>query len=179
MSRPPGPRIIIAASALATIEAAADVVASCREAGGVLLGVRAGTDVCVTDAIEITGAHASQTRLTTTEADRNNAIAGFRATEAADSPVGYVGTWHSHLGPQGASRVDRRILHREAVAAPDLVAMLVVLRACDGWVQDGYIAHRERALERRRLRQILVRRPWIAPADLVVVAGLGTQTPPG
>ena len=132
-------RIRMSASAYETILAAASKAAPDQEAGGVLFGVRAGRDVCVIDVAEVPPARASRTRFETTETTRNEAIERFLERELHDSPVGYVGTWHSHLGKVGASGIDLATLRREARNAPDLIAMVVAIESGGAHQLEGYV----------------------------------------
>ena len=161
------PRILLAEPALLAATAAAN--SSRRETGGVLLGFRAGNDVCVTDLVEVRAAAATATRYASTEADRNAAIASFQNTQPSESPIGYVGTWHSHLGTSKASPIDRRTLRTEATDAPDLIAMLLLLKTRGSWLPEGYVAHHIKMLEHRRTHRIFRREPWVTPAQVVMV----------
>lgn len=162
------PRLLIAAPALRwAINAATS--ASPRETGGVLLGFRSGSDVCVTNLLEVPAAVATHTRYASDEADRNAAIEQFKATQVPDEQIGYVGTWHSHPGASKASPRDRRTLREEAATAPDLVSMLVVYRAHRRWQHDGYVGHHTKTLEHRRRYRMLRHEPWATPAEVIAV----------
>jgi hypothetical protein len=161
------PRLLIARTALARATAAA-TTADRTETGGVLVGFRAASDVYVTDALVVGTDTATGTRYVSTEASRNAALARFREKHP-DNRIGYVGTWHSHLGTSKASPTDKRTLRSEAADAPDLVAMLIVMKTQRGWQTDAYIGHHQRTMEHRRMFRIFRRDPWVTPAPVVEV----------
>lgn len=162
------PRLLIAAPALRRAITAA-IAASPREAGGVLLGFRSGSDVCITNLLEVAAAVATHTRYASEEADRNAAIEQFTAKQVRDEQIGYVGTWHCHPGASKASPRDRRTLREEAATASDLVGMLVLYRTRRGWQHDGYVGHHHKTLEHRRRHRILRHEPWVTPAEVVEI----------
>lgn len=161
------PRLLIARSALAQATAAA-TTAGRTETGGVLIGFRAGSDVYVTNALVVPADTATGTRYVSTEASRDAALARFREKHP-DDRIGYVGTWHSHLGTSKSSPTDKRTLRSEAADAPDLVAMLIVLKTRRGWRTDAYIGHHHRTMEHRRMFRILRRDPCVKPAPVIEV----------
>jgi proteasome lid subunit RPN8/RPN11 len=161
------PRLLVARSALAQATDAA-AAAGRTETGGVLLGFRAGSDVWVTDALVVPADVATGTRYVSTETARDAAIARFQQKHPHDK-IGYVGTWHSHPGASRASPIDKRTLRSEAADAPDLVAMLIVLRSRRGWQTEAYIGHHHRTMEYRRRHRIIRRDPWITPARVISV----------
>lgn len=161
------PRLLIARTALARATAAA-TAAGRNETGGVLIGFRAASDVYVTNALVVPADTATGTRYVSTEASRDAALARFRQKHP-DDRLGYVGTWHSHLGTFKASPTDKRTLRSEAADAPDLVAMLIVMETRRGWRTDAYIGHHHRSLEHRRMCRILRRDPWVTPAPVIEV----------
>ncbi len=161
------PRLLIARTALA--QATAAIKAAGRtETGGVLIGFRAASDVYVTDALVVPADTATGTRYVSTEASRGAALARFRERHP-DDRLGYVGTWHSHLGTSRASPTDKRTLRSEAADAPDLVAMLIVMDTPCGWRTDAFIGHHHRSMEHRRMVRILRRDPWVTPAPVIAV----------
>jgi integrative and conjugative element protein (TIGR02256 family) len=124
---------VIGRDALRTVERRASRSPH-RETGGLLLGFRAGTDVHVADVIEVRDPSATRTRFTLSEKKREAALARYLDGLDRDSPLGYVGTWHSHPANAGPSWTDRQTFRIETVTAPDTVAMLVIARSRDGWV---------------------------------------------
>ncbi len=161
------PRLLIARTALARATTAA-TTAGRTETGGVLIGFRAASDVYVTNALVVPADAASGTRYVSTEASRDAALARFREKHP-DDRLGYVGTWHSHLGTSKASSTDKRSLRSEAADAPDLVAMLILMETGRGWGTDAYIGHHHRSMEHRRTFRILRRDPWVTPAPVIEV----------
>jgi integrative and conjugative element protein (TIGR02256 family) len=159
-------RVLLARPALKRATEAAEL-ADPKETGGVLMGFRSGDDVCVTHLLEVPAVVATTTRYACDEAARNAAIKAFQAGPSPDPRVGYVGTWHSHPGTSRTSRTDHKTLRDEALHAPDLVAMLVVLRSRSGeWRLDGHIGHHEKVLEHRRGRRVFRHAPRVTPVDL-------------
>lgn len=161
------PRLLIARTALARATAAA-TTAGPAETGGVLIGFRAASDVYVTNALVVPSDTATGTRYVSREASRDAALSRFREKHP-DDRLGYVGTWHSHLGTSKASPTDKRTLRSEAADAPDLVAMLIVMKTRRGWRTDAYIGHHHRSMEHRRMFRILRRDPWVTPVPLIEV----------
>lgn len=170
-------RIHLNSTVYETIVAAANRAAPDRETGGVLFGVRAGRDVCVIDVAEVPPARASRTWFETTEAARNQAIERFLKRECHDSPIGYVGTWHSHLGGVGASGVDLATLRMEALDAPDLIAMVVAVQRNGVRQLDGYIGHHRRVIDWHQRRRVRV--PWTARVVVNIQPRAADHTSPG
>lgn len=98
-----------------------------------LFGARAGEDVHVVDVVQVQDAAATRRRFVLRKELREASIARYLAELPCGSPVGYVGTWHSHPADRGPSYVDRRTFRRQVRAAPDTIAMLVVASAETGW----------------------------------------------
>lgn len=163
------PRILLSEPALKHTMACADRTGR-HETGGVLLGFRSGSDVFVTDAVEVPAEIATSVRYVSTEEARNVAIASFLDRVGSDHPVGYVGTWHSHPGNSKASPTDKRTLRAEAADAPDLVVMLVLFLGGERWRLDGFVAHHHKTLEYRRPHRLLRRDPWVTPASVVPIS---------
>lgn len=65
-------------------------------------------------------------------------LAAYLACLCEDSPVGYVGLWHTHLACAGPSFTDRLTLRREAAVLTDSVALLVFARCATGWKPYAY-----------------------------------------
>jgi proteasome lid subunit RPN8/RPN11 len=169
--------LVIAKSALA----AAERTASSRlpkETGGILLGVRAGSDVYVADVVEVADDQSTGSRFVLREAAREEALARYRSDVPADCPFGYVGTWHSHPALAAGSSRDTRTLRHEARTAQDLVAMLILLSAPDDvWLAEGAVGYRKRVIARHAGR----RQAWrarVAKAD-VILPPSGRPAPPG
>lgn len=163
----PRPRLVVARTTLTRAVTAA-TCAGQKETGGVLVGFRADADVYVTDAIVVPADVATRVRYVTSEANREAALATFRAQHPHED-IGYVGTWHSHLAWSRASPTDLRTLRSEAADAPDLVAMLIVTKSRRGWRSVAYIGHRERTFEHRRGHRALRNAPWSTPVEVVIV----------
>ena len=169
-------RLIIAGSALATAkQAATDRLP--RETGGILIGFRSGDDVYIIDAIEVRDDRSTGSSFVLREDPREQALADY-TTDAPDSPLGYVGSWHSHPAPAEASSQDMRTLRQEAKAARDLVAMMILIRASDdGWMTQGEVGYRQHGCARSTGRPRTFR-PIVITAD-VIERTADQPTPPG
>jgi len=104
-----------------------------RETGGLLLGFRAANDVHIVDIIEIRDRSATRNRYLLREKRREQELVRYLADVPSGSPVGYVGTWHSHLADVGPSWIDKQTFRREVWTAPDLVVHAVLARSQEGW----------------------------------------------
>jgi hypothetical protein len=83
-----------------------------RETGGLLLGFRVARDVHVVDVLEIRDPAATRTRFTLLEKRREDVLIKYLTELPLDSPIGYVGTWHSHLADAGPGSISRRSVER-------------------------------------------------------------------
>jgi proteasome lid subunit RPN8/RPN11 len=160
-------RVVIAKSALAAAERTASSRLP-RETGGILLGIRADSDVYVADVVEVADDQSTGNRLVLREADREEALARYRSDVPPDCPFGYVGTWHSHPALTAGSSRDIRTLRHEAKTAQDLVAMLILISASDGvWLAEGAVGYRKRVIARQAGR-LEALHPLVAKADVVL-----------
>jgi proteasome lid subunit RPN8/RPN11 len=160
-------RLVIAKSALAAAERAASSRLP-RETGGILLGVRADSDVYVADVVEVADDQSTGSRFVLREAAREEALARYRSYVPPDCPFGYVGTWHSHPVLAAGSSRDTRTLRHEAKTAQDLVAMLILMSASDGvWLVEGAVGYRKRIIARHAGRR-QVWHPLVAKADVIL-----------
>jgi len=112
-----------------------------RETGGLLLGYRDGLDVHIVDAIEVGDASAGRSHYVLRHAARERALAEYLNALPPGSPVGYVGTWHSHPANVGPSWTDRQTFRHDVLRAPDTVAMVVLGRAGVGWEPHAFLPH--------------------------------------
>jgi hypothetical protein len=148
-----------------------------RETGGILIGVRVGSDVYVADVSEVADDQSTGRRFVLREAAREEALARYRFDVPVDCLFGYVGTWHSHPALTAGSSRDIKTLRYEAKDCHDLVAMMILMRAADGvWLVDGAVGHRKQVIAHRAGRPAW--RSIIAGAD-VIVRPAGQPTPPG
>jgi hypothetical protein len=167
---------VVASPALAMAERAASSRLP-NETGGILLGVRAGSDVYVADVAEVADDLSTGSRFVLREADREQALARYRSGVPPDCPFGYVGSWHSHPALATGSSRDIRTLRHEAKIAQDLVAMLILMSASDGvWLVEGAIGYRKRVIARHAGRREAWH-PLVAKAD-VIVPPSGQPAPP-
>ena len=169
--------LIIAWPALAAAQRAASSRLP-RETGGILLGIRAGADVYVTDVAEVADDKSTGRRFVLREVGREEALARYRSDVPPDCLIGYVGTWHSHPALAAGSSRDNQTLRREARTAHDLIAMLILIRTADeAWLAEGAVGYRERVITHGAVRR-RSRRTLIAKAD-VILRPAGQPTPPG
>lgn len=123
-----------------------------QETGGILLGWRREDGIHIEQVIEVPDRNAAHTlyrrRHVPAQAALSEALAGL----PADTPVGYVGEWHSHPALVGPSFLDRRELRRISGKTANEVALLVGARnkRTGGWAPFGLTA------ARRRIRQARV-----------------------
>jgi hypothetical protein len=89
--------------------------------------------VHVVDVLEIRDPAATRTRFTLLANRREDVLNKYLAELPRDSPIGYVGTWHSHLADAGPSWLDRQTFRREIWTARDLVIQMVLARSATGW----------------------------------------------
>ena len=169
--------LVVAKLALAAAERAAASRLP-NETGGILLGVRVGSDVYVADVTEVADDLSTGSRFVLRHAAREEALARYRSAVPPDCPFGYVGSWHSHPVLAVGSSRDTRTLCQEAKTAQDLVAMLILMRAPDGtWLAEGAVGYRK-PVNAHRSRGRPAWRPLIAAVG-VNVRPAGQPTPPG
>lgn len=125
-------RVVMARDAARIVERAARRRPE-REVGGLLVGFRSGNDVHVEDVIVVADPTASRNRFVLREGRREKALQRYRRSIPEGSPLGYVGTWHSHPADVGPSWVDRRTFRQELLSAPDSIAMVVLARCGPDW----------------------------------------------
>jgi proteasome lid subunit RPN8/RPN11 len=149
-----------------------------RETGGILLGVRADSDVYVADVVEVADDQSTGSRFVLREAAREEALARYLSDVPPDCPIGYVGTWHSHPALAAGSSQDTRTLRHEAKTAQDLVAMLILMSAPNGvWLVEGAVGYHKRVIARHAGRG-QAKRPLVAKAD-VILPPSRQSAPPG
>jgi integrative and conjugative element protein (TIGR02256 family) len=147
--------VVIASSALWAAERRAGRTSG-RETGGLLLGFRSEDTVCVADIIEVRDPSATRTRFSLPEKRREVALSHYLAKLPADSPIGYVGTWHSHPADVGPSRLDKQTFRRDAVCARDLVVLMVLTRQDSGWRQHFLLGRRRSGRPQIRTPHLIV-----------------------
>jgi integrative and conjugative element protein (TIGR02256 family) len=133
------PRILIADDSLdrATLRASRHAP---TEAGGILIGFRHDSDVHVVSMPTVPGAMASRHRFVMNEQEREKALSEGLGDAPEDTPLGYVGTWHTHPAPSGISWIDRRTLRKQARQSSDVVALVVLVREPSDWRPHGRVA---------------------------------------
>ena len=76
------------------------------ETGGILLGWYEHDDIHVADVVVVDDPSATATSYRRGREEGNMALATYMKSGPVDSPIGYVGEWHSHPGPSGPSPLD-------------------------------------------------------------------------
>ena len=110
-----------------------------RETGGVLLGWRHGTGVCVSEFIEVPDHRSTRSSYLRSDTAATQRLQDILGGLPEGSPEGYVGEWHTHLAPQGPSRTDRSHLKKISRIRRDGVALIVLAHdpATDVWEPRG------------------------------------------
>ncbi|MDO3175907.1 Mov34/MPN/PAD-1 family protein [Mycobacteroides abscessus] len=112
-------------AAVALIQESA-VRAAPAETGGILLGWWEAGTIVIDAAVEVVDDSATGNSWTRREAAAQNAL-DAALNEAKNRDLGYVGDWHCHPAPVGASRTDLKSLSRSSVQYQNPLALLVRL----------------------------------------------------
>lgn len=115
-------------SAMTTINTASEGSAP-NETGGLLLGWWEDGTIVIADAVEVVDTAASGTSWIRRETLAQTTLNRFLANRQNDR-LGYVGDWHSHPAPVGASGTDLTSLSRASLQYERPLAMVV--RLSDG-----------------------------------------------
>lgn len=117
------------------------------ETGGILLGWRHRSGIYVCDAMEVPDRKASRAQYVRLHSSASEFLGRFLDTLPAESPIGYVGEWHTHPAPQGPSRTDRRQLKRISQHLHDDIALIVAMHDPHSgmWGPQGLCARAGRA----------------------------------
>lgn len=111
------------ARAVATIHAASEHAAH-NETGGILLGWWEDGAIVIDSALEVVDKTATGTSWTRREAAAQSALdSALRRSE--NENLGYVGDWHCHPAPVGASPTDLRSLTRSSIHYVNPLALIV------------------------------------------------------
>jgi integrative and conjugative element protein (TIGR02256 family) len=125
--------------ALAQAEALAGAALP-RETGGILLGHRVDAAVIVGQLLQVPDKEARPAKYLRRHALAQQALDRVMALERPDSPLGYVGEWHSHPGDVGPSRQDVKELRASARQLKDAVALVVLCREGHSWIARAWMA---------------------------------------
>lgn len=108
-----------------------------NESGGLLIGFRAGKNICIEHIVEVDGPR-GPAHYVLREAEREKALDGWRRRHPSNTLSGYVGTWHSHPGPAGPSRRDWLTFGYRSARTKDPIGMIVATRlGHDQWKLIG------------------------------------------
>jgi len=117
--------IRIADAAVTTINAASERSAP-YETGGLLLGWWEADSIVIADALEVVDAAATTSSWSRREAHAQTTLDRFLADNDSGH-LGYVGDWHSHPAPVGASGTDLASLARASLQYEHPLALVVRL----------------------------------------------------
>ncbi|WP_235568489.1 Mov34/MPN/PAD-1 family protein [Mycobacterium sp. Root135] len=112
-------------TAVAAIHAAANRAAP-NETGGLLLGWWEPTDVHVDIAVEVIDQEATGNSWTRRQVEAQRVLDAELA-KSGNHVLGYVGDWHSHPAPVGASRRDMKSLAQSSLQYENPVVLIVRL----------------------------------------------------
>lgn len=137
--------------ARATIEAAA-ALSMPAETGGILIGWTGDTVVHIDCALEVSTPRRGRSSYTRNRDNANAALEAELADEPDDSPLGYVGEWHSHPAHVAASPIDLASMQRIAAEARTPVALIVAMNTGRTWALDTRVFRSRRGgpFQRRR-----------------------------
>ncbi|GAA1033304.1 hypothetical protein GCM10009557_34640 [Virgisporangium ochraceum] len=138
-----------------------------RERGGLLLGWWDHDDIIVRCAIEVPDPDATSTAWTRHQLAAQHALDQARAA-SADPRIGYVGDWHTHPAPVGASPTDEAALLRASRQYPQPTALIVALP--DGSL-DTRAAHAGRIRPVRLTIEPMKDQPVTVPARAAALRG--------
>ena len=105
------------------------------ETGGVLIGVRAGTNIWVTHAVELASRARGPASYEIPEGATKAMVREFRTQ---DGRLGYVGDWHSHPMNLRASAIDRATAIRTGKHLRQQTLLLVARRWGGSYELDVY-----------------------------------------
>ena len=132
--------ITVSLLAASIMSASADAAIP-RETGGILLGWCIRSGIHVSAAIEVPDPSSGFASYSRDHSAAAALLRGALADEPTDSPVGYVGEWHSHPAPSRPSHTDRKAMRRLALDAKGTVALVVLARAAP-WSHHGALYRR-------------------------------------
>ena len=144
-------RLISVLQSAVTTGIAAASAAMPKETGGVLAGWRTSDGLHIVQMLEVPSAKATRTRYVRSQNRANAVLKAFLQGLPAESPVGYVGDWHSHPETQGASRTDLHSIAEFAINDGLPLALIVMVRSADRWELDAWEAS---AINRRATLRI-------------------------
>jgi hypothetical protein len=113
-----------------------------NETGGILLGWRIVGGLYVAHVVEVPDAQVHHASYRRRHREAQKALQQVLAELPSDTPVGYVGEWHTHPAPVGPSCSDRRELKRFSRSAGGPIGMIVWAfdPHSDGWSPHGVCA---------------------------------------
>lgn len=134
-------RIVVSAVAWTTLLTAASRD-RLHETGGILLGWRGDGDLYVSSVTEVPDREVHRASYRRRYWEAEGALRQALAELPPDSPVGYVGEWHTHPAPVGPSCSDRRELKRFSKASGGRIGMIVCAYSPgpDNWIPHGVTA---------------------------------------
>ncbi|WP_425296513.1 Mov34/MPN/PAD-1 family protein [Nocardia cyriacigeorgica] len=97
-----------------------------KETGGLLLGWWEDGSIVIDEMIEVVDMSATGRNWTRREMEAQHALDTLLGSDVG-SRLGYVGDWHSHPAPVGASRTDLRSLTRSSLQYKEPLALAIRL----------------------------------------------------
>lgn len=120
------------------------------ETGGILLGWYQLDDIHVADAIVVPDPSATATSYRRGRVEGNEVLAAYMMDHPEDTPVGYVGEWHSHPGSAGPSPLDMLSFLNITQSANQPLAQVVMTLQHDGWQLVVCMSRFKKRFGRRR-----------------------------
>lgn len=130
-----------------------------REAGGILVGFRMGSDLVINRAVEVSDPDADRHGYVRRQAVAQRALDAVLDGEPRTSLLGWVGDFHSHPADRPASSQDLRSLRRSASADGQALAMLIAVHHRDSWRPFGWVS---RGLRTRKARVVITDSPDVS-----------------
>lgn len=115
-----------------------------QETGGILLGCRVDGVVAVNRFLEVADRQASSLSYRRRHRIAEAALAEALSVGDAGTVLGYVGEWHSHPAPLGASSQDLEELTRISQGTAQPIALIVLMRESrrQSWAMRGWVGLR-------------------------------------
>lgn len=143
-TRRPNPGIDVTAGSWTNLISIADS-SKVTETGGILFGFRQANRIRVVGVEEVPDPHATATTYTLHTELAQELLDEARSHFPPNSPVGYIGDWHTHLANSPPSFTDRRTVARLGRYYPRRMASIVVARRDDEWIPHGILVTRLRS----------------------------------
>ena len=101
------------------------------ETGGILAGWRHGAGIYVSRFMEVPDSHATRASYLRRHTLATEHLENLIESLPEESPIGYVGEWHTHPGNHGPSWTDRNQLKRISKRLKADIALIVLIQNSD------------------------------------------------